>query len=55
MVLYRDHIGGTVLGTSAVLDPHPREIHDGMGQGGAFGIVEDFEKGGCRGRFVVSW
>ena len=47
MVLYRDHIGGTVLETSAVLDPHPREIHDGMGQGGEFGIVVDFERGGC--------
>ncbi len=28
-----------MLGTSAVLDPHPREIHDEMGQSGAVGIV----------------
>ncbi len=55
MVLYRDHIGGTVLGTSAVLDPHPREIHGGMGQGGVVGIVGDFEWSGCGSCFVLSW
>ena len=37
--MYHDRTGGTVLGMSAVLGLHPREIHDGMGCCVVLGIV----------------